>query len=150
MRCRYNTRIKKDRVKSTWINRRRKKNQKGSTRSKSEANTQFPLQMCKSRPTKGFGENVSQLSTGINVVQIDVAFFRMVTNKVKVNIYVLGIWMQCMILGVGYLISIPKRYWKSRQHKLRMNTFVLGLALLRSVKTKDVGLRTKIYNRDDV
>jgi hypothetical protein len=38
---------------------KKKEKQKGSTRSKSEANTQFPLQMCKSRPNKGFGENVS-------------------------------------------------------------------------------------------
>jgi hypothetical protein len=47
---------------------------------------QFPSQMCKSRLIKEFGENVSQLSMGINVVQNDVAFLRMVTKKVKVNI----------------------------------------------------------------
>jgi hypothetical protein len=49
--------------------------------------------MCKSRLIKGFGENVSQLSMGINVAQIDVAFLRMVTKKVKENINVLGLRM---------------------------------------------------------
>jgi hypothetical protein len=45
---------------------------------KKEANTQFPSQMCKSRLIKGFGENVSQLTMGINLAQIDVAFLKMV------------------------------------------------------------------------
>jgi hypothetical protein len=52
-------------------------------RSKREANTQFPSQMCKSRLVKGFRENVSQLSLGINVAQINVTFLRMVTKKGK-------------------------------------------------------------------
>ena len=47
--------------------------------------------MCKSRLINSFGKNISQLTMGIDVAQIDVAFLRMVTNKVKVNIYVLGI-----------------------------------------------------------
>jgi hypothetical protein len=40
---------------------------KGSPRSKRGENTQFPLQMCKSRLIKGVDENVSQLSMDINV-----------------------------------------------------------------------------------
>jgi hypothetical protein len=67
------------------------KNKKASPQSKSEANTQFPLQTCKSRLIKGFGENISQLSMGINVVQIDIAFLKMVTKKLKANINVLGL-----------------------------------------------------------
>jgi hypothetical protein len=47
--------------------------------------------MCKSRLIKWFGENVSQLSMGINMVQIDVAFLRMVAKKVKANINQLGL-----------------------------------------------------------
>jgi hypothetical protein len=58
--------------------------------------------MCKSRLIKGFGENISQLSMGINVAQIDVAFLRMVTKKVKVSIKVLGPRMEHMILGKTY------------------------------------------------
>jgi hypothetical protein len=46
--------------------------------------------MCKSRLINRFGENASQLMMGINVTQIDVAFLRMVTKKVKANINVLG------------------------------------------------------------
>ena len=58
--------------------------------------------MCKSRLIKGFGENVSQLSMGINVAQIDVAFLRMVTKKVKANINMLGPRMQHRILVNSY------------------------------------------------
>jgi hypothetical protein len=39
---------------------------------------------------------------GINVAQIDVAFLRMVTKKVKANIKVLGPRMEHMILGKTY------------------------------------------------
>jgi hypothetical protein len=46
--------------------------------------------MCKNRLIKGFSENVSQLSIGINMAEIDIAFLRMVTKKVKVNINALG------------------------------------------------------------
>jgi hypothetical protein len=59
--------------------------------------------MCKSRLIKGFGENVSQLTMGIDVAQIDVAFLRMVMmKKVKANINVLGPRMQHRILGNTY------------------------------------------------
>jgi hypothetical protein len=39
---------------------------------------------------------------GIDVAQEDIAFFRMVTKKVKTNINVLGPRMQHMILGNTY------------------------------------------------
>jgi hypothetical protein len=55
--------------------------------------------MCKSRLIKGFGENITQLSMGINVAQIDVAFLTLVTKKVKANINVLGPRIEHMILG---------------------------------------------------
>jgi hypothetical protein len=67
---------------------------KREPRSKREANPQFPSHMCKSRLIKGFGENVRQLTMGINVPQIDVAFLRMVTKKMKANINVFGSRMQ--------------------------------------------------------
>jgi hypothetical protein len=51
---------------------------------------QFPSQMCKTRQIKGFGENVSQLTMGINLAQTDVTVLRMVIKKVKANINVLG------------------------------------------------------------
>jgi hypothetical protein len=46
--------------------------------------------MCKTRQIKGFGENVSQLTMGINLAQTDVTVLRMVIKKVKANINVLG------------------------------------------------------------
>jgi hypothetical protein len=58
--------------------------------------------MCKSRLIKGFGENVCQLTMGINMAKIDVAFLRMVTKKVKANINVLGPRMQHRILDNTY------------------------------------------------
>jgi hypothetical protein len=62
----------------------------------------FPSQMCKCRLIKGFGINVSKLSMGINMSQIDAAFLIMITKKVKVNINVLGLRMQHWILGNTY------------------------------------------------
>jgi hypothetical protein len=59
--------------------------------------------MCKNRLIKGFGENVSQLSMGNNVAQIDVALLRMFTKKVKAKINVLGLRMQHKILGNTYV-----------------------------------------------
>jgi hypothetical protein len=47
--------------------------------------------MCKCRLIKGFGENVTKMSMGINMAQINVAFLIMITKKVKVNINVLGL-----------------------------------------------------------
>jgi hypothetical protein len=58
--------------------------------------------MCKSRLIKGFGENVSQLSMGINVAKILIAFLRMVMKSVKANINVLDLRMQHMIIGNTY------------------------------------------------
>jgi hypothetical protein len=74
----------------------------GSPRSKRETNTQFPSQMCKRRLIKGFCENISQLTMGINEAQINAAFLRMVSKKVKTNINLLGPRMQHMILGNTY------------------------------------------------
>jgi hypothetical protein len=51
---------------------------------------------------KGFGENVSHLSIGIDLAQIDVVFLRMITKKVKANINVLGLRMQHMMCGNTY------------------------------------------------
>jgi hypothetical protein len=67
-----------------------------------ETNNQFPSQMNKSFLIKGFGQNVSKLVSGINVVQFDVAFLIMITKKVKANINVLGPRMQHKILGNTY------------------------------------------------
>jgi Lhr-like helicase len=58
--------------------------------------------MSKCRLVKGFGQNVSKLSMGINVEQIDVVFLIMTTKKVKANINVLGLRMQHMIHGNTY------------------------------------------------
>jgi hypothetical protein len=38
---------------------------------------------------KGFGKNIYKLVLGINVVQIDITFLIVVTQKVKVDFYVL-------------------------------------------------------------
>ena len=91
-----------------------------------ETNTQFPSQMNKSFLIKGFGQNVSKLSLGINVAQIDIAFFIMITKKVKANINVLGPRMQHMILGNTYgtrasakqrhMMKIQVKIPKSRHH----------------------------------
>jgi hypothetical protein len=67
-----------------------RKYQKGALKSQRETNTQLLSQMNKCFLIKGFGQNVSKLSMGINVVQIDVALLIMITKKVKVNINVLG------------------------------------------------------------
>jgi hypothetical protein len=66
--------------------------------------------MCKSRLIKGFGENVSQLTMGIDV-QIDVAFLRMVTKKVKANINVLGSRIQHRIFGNTYGTRAITKKW---------------------------------------
>jgi hypothetical protein len=57
--------------------------------------------MCKSVLIKGFGENVSQLSMGINMAQINVAFLKMITKKVKANINVLSLRM-----SIGFLATL--------------------------------------------
>jgi hypothetical protein len=48
------------------------------------------------------GQNVSKLSVGINMAQIDVAFIIMTTKKVTANINVLSLRMQHRILGNTY------------------------------------------------
>jgi hypothetical protein len=40
---------------------------------------------------EGFGQNVSKLPMGINMVQISVPFLIIISEKVKANINVLGI-----------------------------------------------------------
>jgi hypothetical protein len=77
--------------------------------------------MCKSRPIKGFGENVSQLSMGINVAQIDVAFLRMVTKKLKANINLIGLWMQHKILGNTY----GTRAITQKRHMMKIQAKIL-------------------------
>jgi hypothetical protein len=76
--------------------------------------------MCKSRLINGFGENVSQLTMGINMMQIDVGFLRMVTKKMKVNINVLGPRMQHKILGntYGTCAITKKRHMMKIQAKI--------------------------------
>ena len=70
--------------------KRREKAKNEALKSKREINTQFPSQMNKCFLIKGFGQDVSKLSMGINVSQIDVTFLIMITKKVKSNINVLG------------------------------------------------------------
>jgi hypothetical protein len=57
------------------------KRPKGALKSKREANTQFPSQMSKCGLMKGFGQNVSKLSIGINMAQIDISFLITITRK---------------------------------------------------------------------
>ena len=80
----------------------RRKDQKGALKSKRETNTQFPSQMNKCFLIKGFGQNVSKLSMGINVAQIDVTFLIIIMKKVKANLNVLCPRMQHRILGNTY------------------------------------------------
>jgi hypothetical protein len=67
-----------------------------------ETNTQFSSQMNKSFFIKGFGQNVSNLVSGINIAHIDVTFLIMITKKVKANINVFDPPMQHRILGNTY------------------------------------------------
>jgi hypothetical protein len=53
--------------------------------------------------------------------------------------------LTCWILDITFLEILKK----SRQHKLKMKTFVLGLGHLRSVNTKDEGLRRGMHNRGE-
>jgi hypothetical protein len=55
-----------------------------------------------------FGQNVSKLSVGINVAQIDVTYLIMITKKVKMNINVLGFRMQHRILGNTYALVLSQ------------------------------------------
>jgi hypothetical protein len=80
----------------------KKKIPKGMPQIKRETNTRFPLHMNKCFLIKGFGQNVSKLSMGVNVAQIDVAFLIMITKKVKVNLNVFGPRMEHMIFCNTY------------------------------------------------
>jgi hypothetical protein len=46
------------------------------------ANTNFPLQISKSRRIKGFGEDVGQLSLGVYIPHLNVPLLYMITQKV--------------------------------------------------------------------
>jgi hypothetical protein len=57
--------------------------------------------MCKSGLIEGFGQNISKLRVGINMAQIDVPFLMMISEKMKVNINVLG--FECI---TGFLATL--------------------------------------------
>jgi hypothetical protein len=46
--------------------------------------------------------------------------------------------------NVEYLISIPWRHWKPRQHKLKTWAFILNLMLPQNVNVKDEGLQKRV------
>jgi hypothetical protein len=56
---------------------------------KRETNSKLPSQASKLGLIKWFGEDISELVLGINVVQIDITFLIVVTQEVKVDFYVL-------------------------------------------------------------
>jgi hypothetical protein len=76
--------------------------------------------MCKSGLIKWFGQNVSKLPGGINLMQIIVTFLIMIMKKVKANINVLGIRMQHRILGNTYCTRAiaKKRHMMKIQAKI--------------------------------
>jgi hypothetical protein len=82
-KCRYDIKIKKQKLKYTSEAEERKETQKVSPRSKWEANTKLPSQMSKCRVIKGFDQNVSKLPVGINMEKIDVPFLITILEKVK-------------------------------------------------------------------
>jgi hypothetical protein len=45
-------------------------------------NTNFPLQSSKARSIKGFGEDVSQLSLGIDVSHLNISLLNVISQKV--------------------------------------------------------------------
>jgi hypothetical protein len=65
--------------------------------------------MCISGLIEGFGQNISKLRVGINMAQIDVPFLMMISEKMKVNINVLG--FEC-------IIGFWQHLWHSRYHKV--------------------------------
>jgi hypothetical protein len=46
------------------------------------ANTNFPLQSSKARRIKRFGENIGQLSLGIDVSHLNISLFNMISQEV--------------------------------------------------------------------
>jgi hypothetical protein len=56
---------------------------------KRETNSKLPSQASKLGLVKWFGEDIYELVLGINVVQIDITFLRVVTQEVKAYFYML-------------------------------------------------------------
>jgi hypothetical protein len=62
-------------------------------------NTNFPLQISKARSIEGFGEDISQLSLGIDVSHLNVSILYMVSQKVVSPLNVSHSLMEDWIFG---------------------------------------------------
>jgi hypothetical protein len=62
-------------------------------------NTNFPLQISKSRRIKGFGENVSQLSLGVYVSHLNVPLLYMISQEVVSPLNMSHLFMEDWIFG---------------------------------------------------
>ena len=54
---------------------------------KRETNPKLPPQMSKLGLVKGFGEDIYELVLGVNMTQINIPFLIVVSQEVKVNLY---------------------------------------------------------------
>jgi hypothetical protein len=65
------------------------------------ANTNFPLQISKSRKIKGFHENVSQLSLGVYVSHLNVSLLYMISQEVVSSLNISHLFVKDWIFGYG-------------------------------------------------
>jgi hypothetical protein len=63
------------------------------------ANTNFPLQISKSRRIKGFGENVGQLSLGVSVSHLNAPLLYMISQKVVPPLNMSHLFVEDWIFG---------------------------------------------------
>jgi len=57
---------------------------------KRETNPKLPLQACKLGLVKGFGEDIYELVLGVNMAQVNIPFLIVVSQEVKVDLYMFG------------------------------------------------------------
>jgi hypothetical protein len=62
-------------------------------------NTNFPLQSSKERSINGFGEDVSQLSLGIDVSHLNISLLNVISQEVVSHFDVFGSPVENWVMG---------------------------------------------------
>ena len=57
---------------------------------KRETDPKLPLQTCKLGLVKGFCEDIYELVLGVNMAQVNIPFFIVVSQEVKADLYMFG------------------------------------------------------------
>jgi hypothetical protein len=70
------------------------------------SNTNFSPQIRSSRSIKGFGENISQLSLGIDVSHLNISLFNVISQQVVSHLKVSHFLVEDLMFGYTYGIGV--------------------------------------------